>query len=62
MKKRTKLLVAGILIIIGGTFMRFAWIIFTQLLSTFLMLLGAFLFLAGIIFFANTFFDRKGKF
>lgn len=59
MKKRNlKLLLAGIIILIGGVFIRFAWII----LSTFFILLGAGLFLGGVIYFSMILYDRKDKY
>ena len=52
---------AGIAIILGITFMRFAYALVYYNISVLLIILGAILFLAGVIFFARTLFHNNKR-
>jgi hypothetical protein len=56
-RKSIKLLIAVLIIIVGGIFIRIAWFI----LSTFFILLGAGVFLGGVIYFSTILFNSKNK-
>lgn len=62
MKKNKKLILAGAAILLGGMCMRIAWVIINRNLATVIVITGAILFLGGVIIFANTVFNRRGKF
>ncbi|HLT41690.1 MAG TPA: hypothetical protein VKZ95_03220 [Sphingobacteriaceae bacterium] len=59
MKKRRgiKLLIAALLILVGGIVIRIAWVI----LSTFFIVLGAGVFIGGIIYLTNTVYKSKNN-
>jgi len=58
-KRNKKLWFAGVSIIIGLMLMRLAWIIINQVWGTIIITTGSILFLGGVVFFANTLFNRK---
>lgn len=61
-RRQKKLLIAGLLILIGGTLMRFAWALINKNYSTALIIVGSILFLGGVISFANTFFHKTDRY
>lgn len=56
-RRSIKLFIAVLLILIGGVFIRIAWVV----LSTFFILLGAGVFLGGVIYFATTLYSKNNK-
>jgi len=58
MKRNTKLLLAGVIILIGGMLMRFAWFIINQQLSTAIIITGSVLFLGGVVYIVNILFKK----
>jgi len=63
MKERhKKLLLAWILIIVGGMLMRFAWALINKNYSTVLIITGSVIFLGGVVFFANIFFNKTDRY
>ncbi|TCK80797.1 hypothetical protein [Albibacterium bauzanense] len=59
MKRNKKLILGGIIILIGGMMMRFAWFFIYEQLSVVLILIGAGLFIGGVIYFVNALFQNK---
>jgi len=59
MKRNKKLLLGGIIILIGGMSMRLAWLFIYEQISVIFMLIGASLFMAGVIYFVNILFQKK---
>jgi len=61
-RRETKVLMARLLIRIGGTLMRCAWALINKNYSTALIIVGSILFLGGVISFANTFFHKTDRY
>lgn len=61
-RRQKKLLAAGLLILVGGMLMRLAWALINKNYSAALIIIGSVLFLGGVIFFANTFFNKTDRY